>query len=296
MEYYSPQKLFREITSIIYIHLKNLKESESISKLLLDNYLNCDISKIIIDEPSKIDSIKLSELYNAIERIKKNEPIQYIIGKANFFGRDYLVNKNVLIPRPETEEFVNDIIKEASFKDNYSPKVISKKKLRILDIGTGSGCIAISLFKEIPDTEVFALDISKDSLKVANENAKTLNAKISFLNSNILSGSVDIKDLDIIVSNPPYIKESEKKYMDNNVLGYEPHIALFVKDNDPFCFHKRIIEISSKILNKNGKLYLEINEAFGQEIKLLFTKSKFREVKICRDICGKDRWVKGIKY
>lgn len=256
------------------------------------------LSKIIFSDVFKLSSIdllmKTNDIFDdesfivlekIIARLKRNEPIQYIIGFTEFFNLKFYVNKNVLIPRQETEELVNLIIKENKNKEN----------IQILDIGTGSACIAISLAKNILNSQVSAIDISEDVIEVAKKNASLNNVQVAFIQHDILKNKKhkNIEKYNVIVSNPPYVTNSEKELMDKNVLDFEPSLALFVDDNNPLVFYKKITEFASKHLNKKGKLYFEINEQFGFETKELLQSYKFKNVAIIKDINGKDRIVKG---
>jgi release factor glutamine methyltransferase len=234
------------------------------------------------------DQIK-SETYNAfqlaVERLQNYEPIQYIIGKTEFYGLNFKVNRSVLIPRPETEELVNWIIKGNK----------SKTSVSILDIGTGSGCIAITLAKNLPNAKVYALDVSKGALAIAKGNALLNNVEINFLNEDVLNWTSNNLSFDIIASNPPYVRELEKEMMTDNVLKHEPHLALFVKDDDALLFYRKIIKLSKQILTDNGQLYFEINEYLGENTQFLMEKEGFKAVELKQDIFEKDRMIKGMK-
>lgn len=229
---------------------------------------------------SESDKGRLSEIAS---RINANEPIQYILGEAEFFGRTFKVNRSVLIPRPETEELVREV------------KHAVKGDVSILDIGTGSGCIPITLAFEIPDSKIFATDISNEALTLANENAQRLKAKVDFFKHDILKEDLKLGDLDIIVSNPPYIALSEKNTLQPNVVNFEPHLALFAPENDPLLFYRVIAGKARHALKTGGMLCVEINERFGDEVKQLFFDHGFKEAAVVKDISGKDRIVKGVK-
>lgn len=219
-------------------------------------------------------------LKSDFEKLKSGMPIQYILGHGPFYGRDFLVTKDTLIPRNETEELVHLIIKE-------NPK----PKLRILDIGTGTGCIPITLALEMNSPEVFAIDISEKALEVASENAENLHAKVDFSKCDILKEMPQIEDLDILVSNPPYIPLEEKGLMHPNVLDYEPDLALFVSDEDPLIFYRTIAEKGKSLLKPFGKIYFEINERFGNDVVKLLNSLGFQNTRILKDLNGKDRIV-----
>ena len=218
--------------------------------------------------------------------LKKEVPIQYLLGKTNFYGLDFEVNENVLIPRPETEELVEWII-------NENLKYIKVKKLKILDIGTGSGSIAVSLAKNIPNARVFALDVSKKALETAKRNAKNNNVDVTFIHQNILEIEDLKNDFDVIVSNPPYVRNLEKQEIKKNVLDYEPHLALFVEDDDALIFYRKITEIAQRNLTERGQLFFEINQYLGNEMKDLLQNMNFRNIELKKDIYGNDRMMKG---
>ncbi|MFE3848917.1 peptide chain release factor N(5)-glutamine methyltransferase [Flavobacterium sp. LB3P45] len=219
-----------------------------------------------------------------LEQLKKEIPIQYLLGKTSFYGLDFEVNENVLIPRPETEELVDWIIKSSS----ESKK---SKDLKILDIGTGSGCIAISLAKNIPNSQVYAVDISEKALVTAQKNAELNHVKITFSNQNILDTEDLKQQFDIIVSNPPYVRNLEKEEIKKNVLDNEPHLALFVEDNDALIFYRKIAELAQKNLSENGKLFFEINQYLAKEMVELLEKMNFKNIELQKDIYGNDRMI-----
>ena len=261
---------------------------------------------------------------DAIKRLKKQEPIQYIIGITEFYGLSFKVNKHVLIPRPETEELVAWILEEVGNQKTNSNVTLSaeegspSKPLNILDIGTGSGCIAIALAKKLPQAKVWALDVSKEALKIAQQNAEGNRVKINFVEADILNPNFKDKVIasetqqslthkkitsiaspirndgkfDIIVSNPPYVKQNEKPLMQPNVLAHEPHLALFVADNNPLIFYDKIADFASHFLNKNGKLFFEINQSLSQEICVLLKEKGYREIILKKDLFEVYRMVK----
>ncbi|MEP7095844.1 MAG: peptide chain release factor N(5)-glutamine methyltransferase [Flavobacterium sp.] len=221
-----------------------------------------------------------------LDQLKKEVPVQYLLGKTNFYGLDFEVNENVLIPRPETEELVEWIIHENS-------NINKSKKLKILDIGTGSGCIAISLAKNLPNAEVSAIDVSKKALETAKRNAVNNNVEVTFILQNILELDELKYNFDIIVSNPPYVRNLEKEEIKKNVLEYEPHLALFVEDNDALVFYKKIASLAQKNLLENGQLYFEINQYLGKEMIDLLEKMNFENIELRKDIYDNDRMIKG---
>jgi len=266
-------------------------EIASFFYMLTEHILGLSRLDVSLNYNLEIFETHIEKFDNSIKKLKNHEPIQYIIGETEFYGLNFKVNKWVLIPRPETEELVEWIIKE--FR-------IQNSEFRILDIGTGSGCIAISIAKNLPKTKVYALDVSKEAIAVAKDNAVLNNVQIRFIEANILkfeSWNLEYKDLkfDLIVSNPPYVRELEKQKMSANVIKHEPHLALFVEDNDPLFFYRKILQFSSKNLKPKGKIYFEINEYLGNEIVNLFKEEGYKEIELKLDIFGKDRMIKGVK-
>lgn len=221
-----------------------------------------------------------------IERLLNYEPIQYILGSTLFFGSDFIVNKEVLIPRPETEELISWVLEQLD----------SDKSIKILDIGTGSGCIAISLAKQLPMADVYAMDISLGALSIAKKNAEANGVVIQFIEASILDWESQDLFFDVIVSNPPYIRKSEKEMMSPNVLYHEPHLALFVENNNPLLFYKAIVEMSKRNLTSQGLIYFEINEYLAEETKSLFSSTFFQAVQLKRDIFSKHRMLCARKY
>ena len=257
-------------------------EADSLSDRLMEN-LGISKIQLIANTTSDLTEKQVEWIETCAQKLQKHEPIQYILGFAPFYGLDFKVNQHVLIPRPETEELVDLIIRENS----GSPQ--------ILDIGTGSGCIAISLKKAFPNSNVRACDNSSKALQVANENALKHQAPIEFHEKDVLHIASIPTHCDIIVSNPPYVTEAEKSAMQNNVLDFEPSNALFVSNDDPLVFYTAIIELSYRNLNPDGKLYFEINESKGVEVRILMTAAGFEDVRILQDLNGRDRIATGIK-
>ena len=263
-------------------------EAKSIIYLLLEYYLKLSKTDIFLDK----NIIQTFDFQEIIQRIKAQEPIQYIIEETEFYGRKFKVTPDTLIPRPETEELVQLTI------NNEQLTSIRKRidsKLKILDIGTGSGCIAISLACELPDAQVFAYDISEAALKIARENAQRNEANVIFEKVNIIEPfTIHHSPFTVIISNPPYVMNSEKAEMERNVLEYEPHLALFVEDNDPLIFYRKIAEFTAKNLIDKGLCIVEINQAFGLETAELFWNQGFSVVEVIKDMFGKDRMVKAV--
>lgn len=273
------KKLFTEYSkALLGLYSKN--EAESLTIWLFEAILGKKRIDILKDEP--MGSLP-KELETAMEQLLSGTPIQYVLGFAPFYGREFFVSPAVLIPRNETEELVHLIIKENSGKG-----------LRILDIGTGSGCIPISLALEMEGPKVFGVDISEEALKVAEQNAKSLGASLEFLKLDILTEKIPVGNLDILVSNPPYVRYSEKSMMHRNVLDHEPHLALFVFDEDPLLFYRVIGEKAKKVLKPKGKLYFEINEALGKDIQKLLESLGYSQVRVLKDLNGKERIVIGV--
>ena len=263
-------------------------EAESFFYLILEN--KHELKRIDLAlQPNLTFSADQIKVWNIIlEQLKQEIPIQYLLGKTSFYGLDFDVNPAVLIPRPETEELVDWII-----KSNVAAQ--ASKIIKILDIGTGSGCIAISLAKNIPDAQVFAIDVSAEALATAQKNAEINKVQVTFINKNILETTDLEQQFDIIVSNPPYVRNLEKQEIKKNVLDNEPHLALFVEDNDALIFYRKIAELAQKNLSENGQLFFEINQYLGQEMMELLEEMNFKNIELRKDIYGNDRMMSGVK-
>jgi release factor glutamine methyltransferase len=267
-------------------------EAESFFYLILEEKHKLKKIDLALNPDLTFSEEEVQMWESLLEQLKQEIPIQYLLGKTSFFGLDFEVNPAVLIPRPETEELVDWIIKSQKSE-------IGSQKIRILDIGTGSGCIAISLAKSIENATVFALDISEKALAKAQKNAEINGVTITFLQKNILEvvslSAVEglNQQFDIIVSNPPYVRELEKAEIKKNVLDFEPHLALFVSDNDALIFYKKIAELAQKNLTLNGELFFEINQYLGKEMTDLLEKMGFKNVELRKDIYGNDRMIRG---
>ncbi|WBX74891.1 peptide chain release factor N(5)-glutamine methyltransferase [Tenacibaculum ovolyticum] len=273
---------------------------------LIEEYLSLQRIDLIMQPDFEITSEKELLFNNAVKRLQKEEPIQYIIGNTEFYGFPFLVNENTLIPRPETEELVEWILNEVN----------SVEKTNILDIGTGTGCIPISLKKNLPNANISAIDVSKNALKTATENAKLNNVTINFIEQDILKTTSlnviesktelfstekestspktprnDVK-FDVIVSNPPYVRELEKSEIKNNVLENEPHLALFVEDGNPLIFYDKIADLAKNHLTKNGYLFFEINQYLGKETVDMLKDKGFTNIELRKDFSGNDRMIK----
>lgn len=277
------QNIFHEELDVIYGN----EEVDSFFFMLIDSFYKVSRIQLAIERDLKIENE--AAIINALEALKAEQPIQYIIGETEFYGLPFIVNSNVLIPRPETEELVNWVI-------NTVTSSAVEKSLKILDIGTGSGCIAISLAKNLPQAKVYALDVSKDALKIAKQNAVLNDVKIEFIEANILNynqATLTSLKFDIIVSNPPYVREQEKRYIKSNVINNEPHLALFVKNENPLLFYEAISDFATRKLNTNGLLFFEINEYLGNDMVQLLKQKKFKNIELKQDIFKKDRMIKG---
>ncbi|WBX74671.1 peptide chain release factor N(5)-glutamine methyltransferase [Tenacibaculum pacificus] len=270
---------------------------------LIEDYLGFQRIDVIMKSDFEIPEEKQLLFNNVIQRLKNEEPIQYILGNTEFYGYPFLVNKNTLIPRPETEELVEWILSEFSDIKNLQRDEVLKP-LTILEIGTGTGCIPISLKKNLSNSDVSAIDISKEALKIASENAKLNNVDVQFIEQDILkaddlnfiNSSTSNINFDVIVSNPPYVRELEKIEIKNNVLENEPHLALFVDDNNPLIFYDKIADLAKKHLTENGLLFFEINQYLGKEtVKMLIDKG-FKNIELKKDFSGNDRMIKASYY
>ena len=255
-----------------------IDEMNSIFFLISEEFLQIPRSKILLADEIELDSNKEILFLDALNRLKTHEPIQYVLGKTIFMDLEFKVNSNVLIPRPETEDLVRLVLKED----------LDGKK--ILDIGTGSGCIAISLAKNLPNAKVSALDISKDALEVARENARINNVNVEFINADIFKYKSD-KKYDVIVSNPPYVCESEKLLMKKNVLDYEPELALFVDDSDSLKIYESIINFSKIYLKNHGGVFLEVNENKLDELIDVCYQSGYIHYNKVLDFNKKNRYI-----
>lgn len=258
-------------------------EARATAFIIIEYFFGLSHTEILIREDIQPVSEETEfELLQVIKAIKAGEPVQYALGETEFYDSKFFVNPSVLIPRPETEELVDLILKDNAGFDG-----------QFLDIGTGSGCIAVSLAKNLPKAKGFALDVSKDAIAVAQDNMLQNQVELQFFSGDILiEREFPLGKLDLIVSNPPYIREQEKLEMSANVLEHEPDLALFVPNEDPLKFYRAVGEFGVANLSENGKLYFEISEYFGAETKELLEGQGYKEVQIVQDINGKDRIVK----
>jgi len=260
------------------------KEIESFFYIALESFHNKKRIDLALNPEMEMDAVQLLRWESVLADLKKEKPIQYILGETEFYGLPFLVNENILIPRPETEELVEWILESTKYEEQ-------SEKLKILDIGTGSGCIAISLAKNLPNAQVSAIDVSEKALDTAHKNAEINKVDVIFFLKNILETEVLDEKYDIIVSNPPYVRNLEKEEIKPNVLQYEPHLALFVEDNDALLFYRKIAELAKKNLSENGKLYFEINQYLGKETIELLEEMGFKNIDLKKDIYGNDRMI-----
>lgn len=251
---------------------------------IIIEYITGKSYHFLLADNKKLTDDELKPLEGILKRLKEYEPIQYITGETEFFGIPFCVNRDTLIPRPETEELVELILNESN-----------KSGLKVLDIGTGSGAIAIALAKHLHEADVFAWDFSQGALDMAKQNAERNNVQVGFSKVDVLDDYPrDIK-FDIIVSNPPYVMEGERAVMEQNVLAYEPHSALFVPNDDALLFYNRIADIASNILKSNGKLYFEINQAKGNEVMKMLENKGYSNVVVFQDLNKNDRMIRAVK-
>jgi len=286
--------LLKEIKDIYHRELGGIYPKEEVDSFFyscIEHYLNLERFILAIQPGITLTKDEEEPLFEALSELKLQKPLQYILGTAHFMDLELQVDKNVLIPRPETEELVQWILSDAERSRSGISTTPNDRSLQILDIGTGSGCIAIALAKHLPNAKIFALDVSDSALKVARKNAASNGVDITFLHEDILNTELEL-DFDIIVSNPPYVRELEKEGIQKNVKDFEPDTALFVSDEDPLLFYRAIIDFAEKHLSEKGKLYFEINQYLGEETKALFNTRNFSEIELRKDMFGNDRMLK----
>ncbi len=282
--------LLSEIKNIFHLELKDLypkAEIDSFFHLTVEHYLQLERFVLVMRPQFTLNKEEELPLFEALSQLKQEKPVQYILGEAHFMDMVFKVNRHVLIPRPETEELVRWLL-----DTGQNRSVFNNPKIKILDIGTGSGCIAIALAKNLPLAKVYALDISAEALKVAKENAKMHGVSMEFLQKNILDGKKMDLHFDLIVSNPPYVRESEKTEINNNVKKYEPQGALFVSNKNPLVFYKAISAFAKCHLDLGGSLFLEINQYLAKETVLLLQQQDFKDIELKKDIFGNDRMIR----
>ncbi|MCU0399334.1 MAG: peptide chain release factor N(5)-glutamine methyltransferase [Cyclobacteriaceae bacterium] len=276
------KKLFTEL--VLKIHLnESVDEINRMILMLMEHEFGLTTSEILTGREVQWNLQTESNWSEYIDRLNHNEPVQYIIGEADLYGRRFKVNRSVLIPRPETEELVYLVINRV--KKDYP------NGAKILDVGTGSGCIAITLKLELKQSEVFATDISQGALQVASQNARHHAASVTFLHHDVLHDPIPMKNLDILVSNPPYIARHEQVSLKPNVVEFEPHTALFVEDVDPLLFYRALADQGKTALKHGGLAMVEINERLGHETAEVFLQAGYNPVSVIPDLSGKDRIV-----
>lgn len=281
--------LLAEIKRIFHKELDSIYGADEVSSffyLLIENYLGLERFTLVIQPNLVISKEEEAPFFEALSQLKLQKPIQHILGHTYFMDLKFNVGPDVLIPRPETEDLVRWIL------DDY--KLTNSQNLKILDIGTGSGCIAISLAKNLKTSKVSAMDISNEALEIAKENAESNEVNSDFFKADILKIETELQ-LDVIVSNPPYVRELEKDSMRKNVIEHEPEVALFVSNKDPLVFYRAIADFAQKNLTSKGSLYLEINQYLGKDMVELLKKYTFKNIELRKDIFGKDRMIKAVK-
>ena len=274
------------------IEVYDVREAESIALLVLEEITGLSRPKLKAFPEEEVTGEAAEKIQSILGELKTGKPVQYILGSTEFYGLNFLVNPATLIPRPETEELVEWVL------ESQKLKVESQKSFSVLDIGTGSGCIAISIKKNLPGALVTAIDISADALHTAKQNAVINDVEVNFIEDDILElkgESLKLKDedkFDIIVSNPPYVTLEDKLQMHQNVTGFEPHSALFVPEHDPLIFYKAIADFAVERLNNNGRLFFEINENFGKETVELLSRKCFTNIELRKDMSDRDRMIR----
>jgi release factor glutamine methyltransferase len=278
---------FNEALSAIYPKT----EIDSFFFILMEEKLNLQRIDTVLKPDYLITEKNLIDLKTIVKRLQKEEPIQYIIGTTEFYGLPFLVDKNTLIPRPETEELVTWVLDEI--------KVLTNNKiteLSILDIGTGTGCIPISLAKNLTSLNISAIDISPEALLIAKQNAILNKVRIAFIELDILGAKSLPQKYDVIISNPPYVRELEKEEIKNNVLENEPHLALFVADENPLIFYNKIADLAKQQLSKHGMLFVAINQYLGKETVSMLAEKGFKNIQLKKDLFGNDRMIKCVLH
>jgi release factor glutamine methyltransferase len=289
MTFREAERIFTDRLNPVY----DRREAASLAWLSISHICKIERAEYLNLKDTEIPADKYESLLNILGELETGKPLQYVIGETEFYGLTFKVNPSVLIPRPETEELVDWIISD--IRNSKTPI----KGLKIIDIGTGSGCIPISLKKNLPENQLFALDVSHEALDVSKQNAVLNQTEVNFIQGdilNLLNKEINDEKFGIIVSNPPYVTEVEKQQMQPNVLEYEPHLALFVPNNDPLIFYRAIAVFALKHSDKNGYLYLEINENLGEETVQLLKQMGFKSIELRQDLSGKDRMIRSQIY
>jgi len=277
-------------------------EASNIRDLAIEHATGLSKTASVSRRQDEISKEEAQQIINDVERLKRHEPIQYVMNKTWFYGMELYVDKNVLIPRPETEELVKWIVDDVKATGNdvfvrRSMEADETTRLKILDVGTGSGCIALALKKTMPKAEVWGCDVSEESLNVARRNGSLLDIRVDFQGMDFLDEGQQtlLPTVDIVVSNPPYVPARDKGQMNPNVVDHEPHTALFVTDNDPLVFYKALAQFGTKRLYEGGSMYMEIHEDLGKDVVKLFEKAGYNRVELRKDMQGKHRMVKVMK-
>nr|WP_223826612.1 peptide chain release factor N(5)-glutamine methyltransferase [Flagellimonas sp. S3867] len=290
--------MLQEIKTIFHKELDGIypvEEVDTFFYLTIERYLNLERFVLALQPNLNLTKVEEQPLFETLTQLKQQKPIQYILSTTHFMDLEFHVDENVLIPRPETEELVQWIVEHCQFE--RSREALNTPDLTILDIGTGSGCIAIALAKNLPNAKVHALDVSAKALEVAQQNAILNGVDITFHQKNILNPELRFKaelEFDVIVSNPPYVREKEKNKMNNNVVDHEPNLALFVPDDNALVFFESITKFALEHLKTNGSLFFEINQYLGNQTKTLLEAHNFLEIELRKDLFGNDRMLKGI--
>ena len=285
MTFREAERIFTDSLEPVY----DRREAASLAWLSISHICKIERAEYLNLKDKDIPSDKYESLLEILDELKTGKPLQYVIGETEFYGLTFKVNPSALIPRPETEELVDWILSD------LGKSKTSIEGLKIIDIGTGSGCIPISLKKNLPEAQLYALDISTEALGVSKQNAAFNQTMVNFIQAdilNLLNEQLTDEKFGIIVSNPPYVTDSEKQQMLPNVLQHEPHLALFVSDNDPLIFYKAIADFTLKHSDTNGSLYLEINENLGEETVQLLKHMGFKNIELRKDLSGKDRMIR----
>ncbi len=285
MTFREAERIFTDSLEPVY----DRREAASLAWLSISHICKIERAEYLNLKDKDIPSDKYESLLEILDELKTGKPLQYVIGETEFYGLTFKVNPSALIPRPETEELVDWILSD------LGKSKTSIEGLKIIDIGTGSGCIPISLKKNLPEAQLYALDISPEALGVSKQNAAFNQTMVNFIQAdilNLLNEQLTDEKFGIIVSNPPYVTDSEKQQMLPNVLEHEPHLALFVPDNDPLIFYKAIADFTLKHSDTNGSLYLEINENLGEETVQLLKHMGFKNIELRKDLSGKDRMIR----
>ena len=315
MYFCSMKSPYQEIKGLLMESNMPEGEAKAVALMLLEKVAGLPTAKALIADGNDL-LCRRQSLLELAARVAQGEPVQYVLGEADFCGLTLKVKPGVLIPRPETEELVAWVVENVKANSNLLPLTSNLSPFKLLDIGTGSGCIAVALAKKLKEAEVEAWDVSDDALEIARENAKrngvqvktskvdvldinaNSNSQLSTVNfqlSTLTSHLSPLTSYNIIVSNPPYICEEEKAEMERNVLEHEPRLALFVPDDDPLLFYRRIAELGLSLLKEKGLLFFEINRRFGEEVVKMLQGKGYREVELRQDMFGNDRMVKAIK-